>query len=728
MMSNKQKTKTKWTGITIIDKKMEEKNQIVNGRIKNNFFADEISKQQLNKKQLKKKKKKSTSKEPIKCPKCNINLSTDHEKMQNHFKSCMANISKEEGQHIIEAIDEIIFKLDSIDVIKEFRHIVNIFSNPRATHYHNEEMIQCPKCSIKIKATKFEKHLKKCGNQIKNNLGSQKIENIPFVLNLNTRRPVSIERRNQLLNNQKNISCPYCSKNFSKINGVFSHIQAKHSKQMFDFLKQEEVKILLGNLIQCKYCNLFFLDTQIDKHLKKCLKHKEKKKVYEDINYKVPIKPYQSEYDSQLGSEEIKTQPLSKKNTKNTKIRILDKETYWEETSPIKEPTIIDNVLKHQADSFQYKDDEELDPDMIIDEEQYQEEFINNLSKNKINIVKTERVVFQKSIVDKEEKDLKSDIKIFLSKMYKGYCQVCGFTFKKLNGENSFEMFNWNDKRVVKVKKSFISTADSLCLCRNCSANIKWGAFTPVFIDKINNIEDFQHKKPDEVKKLLHNVVDGDIPDIFKDLIDFDDMYALEIELQGEPRNIYFTNEHLLQFIAYLQTEEEFEEEILFKKKKDKKKQISNRIYSSNSWLKREETIPESLARDFVRASAWWLSHPSGAVRAPRHALNVYNNAVHGWTVDFGANKFLVGKAIERCKIEINNYIEKIINGEHINIDVLKETLKGHISGSVAHMNNDEYSGFYPITGSDLKFGSQSIDVNDGVKFLLNKLGINEGF
>ena len=388
-MSNKQKTKTKWTGITIIDKKMEEKNQIVNGRIKNNFFADEISKQQLNKKQLKKKKKKSTSKEPIKCPKCNINLSTDHEKMQNHFKSCMANISKEEGQHIIEAIDEIIFKLDSIDVIKEFRHIVNIFSNPRATHYHNEEMIQCPKCSIKIKATKFEKHLKKCGNQIKNNLGSQKIENIPFVLNLNTRRPVSIERRNQLLNNQKNISCPYCSKNFSKINGVFSHIQAKHSKQMFDFLKQEEVKILLGNLIQCKYCNLFFLDTQIDKHLKKCLKHKEKKKVYEDINYKVPIKPYQSEYDSQLGSEEIKTQPLSKKNTKNTKIRILDKETYWEETSPIKEPTIIDNVLKHQADSFQYKDDEELDPDMIIDEEQYQEEFINNLSKNKINIVKT---------------------------------------------------------------------------------------------------------------------------------------------------------------------------------------------------------------------------------------------------------------------------------------------------------------------------------------------------
>ncbi|WP_161937649.1 hypothetical protein, partial [Sulfurovum riftiae] len=241
----------------------------------------------------------------------------------------------------------------------------------------------------------------------------------------------------------------------------------------------------------------------IDSFLKK-KKEKEENKILEDINYKESIKLSQPKYDSQLDSVEIKTP--CEKFTDSDEIKTLDKEIYWEKISPIKEPAIIQNVLKHQADSFQYRDDEGLDPNMIIDEEQYQEEFINNLSKNKINIVKTERVVFQKSIVDKEEKDLKSDIKIFLSKMYKGYCQVCGFTFKKLNGENSFEMFNWNDKRVVKVKKSFISTADSLCLCRNCSANIKWGEFTPVFIDKINNIEDFQLKKPDEIKKLLHNV------------------------------------------------------------------------------------------------------------------------------------------------------------------------------------------------------------------------------
>ncbi len=421
-----------------------------------------------------------------------------------------------------------------------------------------------------------------------------------------------------------------------------------------------------------------------------------------------------------------KTKIISQESSSNNEIKILDRETYWEENSPIKEPTTIDNVLKHEADTFQYNDVEELDPDMIIDEEQYQEEFINNLSNNKVNIIKTERVVFQKNIVDKEEKDLKSDIKIFLSKMYKGYCQVCGFTFRKLNGENSFEMFNWNDKRVVKVKKSFISTADSLCLCRNCSANIKWGAFNPVFINSIKDIKNFQDMKPDEIKKSLHNLVEQKVPDIFKSLLEFDDMYALEIELRKEARNIYFTNEHLLQFIAYLQTEVEFEKEIILKKEKEKREQISNRVYSGNTWLRREETIPESLARDFVRATAWWLSHPSGPVRAPKHSHNIYNNLQHGWAVDFGANKFLVGKAIERCKNEINSYIEGITNSEHMSINTLKEKLRGHISGAVAHMNNDEYSGFYPISGSDLKFGSQSIDVDDGVKFLISRLGLDE--
>ncbi len=117
-------------------------------------------------------------------------------------------------------------------------------------------------------------------------------------------------------------------------------------------------------------------------------------------------------------------------------------------------------------------------------------------------------------------------------------------------------MFNWNDKRVVKNKKSFISTAESLCLCRNCSANIKWGEFEPVFIYKINQMDNFEKMSLEDVKINLNNIIDESTADIFKEYLDFDDIYALEININKIPKNIYFTNGHLIQFITYLQLEQ----------------------------------------------------------------------------------------------------------------------------------------------------------------------------
>ncbi|HFU76164.1 MAG TPA: hypothetical protein ENK66_07955 [Arcobacter sp.] len=119
-----------------------------------------------------------------------------------------------------------------------------------------------------------------------------------------------------------------------------------------------------------------------------------------------------------------------------------------------------------------------------------------------------------------------------------------------------FERFNWNDKRVVKQKKNFVTIADSLCLCRNCSANIKWGGFEPVFIDKINSIEDFSNKSLDEIKESICSKIEENIVDRFKKDYEWEDIYALEVIVSEEPKNIYFTNGHLIQFIAYLQLEE----------------------------------------------------------------------------------------------------------------------------------------------------------------------------
>jgi len=227
-----------------------------------------------------------------------------------------------------------------------------------------------------------------------------------------------------------------------------------------------------------------------------------------------------------------------------------------------KPATTRENIPKHEADVTQY--DEDLDPDLITDEEQYKKDFkakiIKDLKKysneKQSEIIQKIRYVNKSTIKNKGDK---TQIKYFLHNTYKGYCQICGFTFRKsADQKNSFEVFNWNDKRVVKNKKSFVTTADSLCLCRNCSANIKWGAFEPSFINTINRMENFETKDIDQIKDELNKIIDNNTAEIFKEYLDFDDMYALEISLNKEPKNIYYTNGHLIQFIVYLQLENDF--------------------------------------------------------------------------------------------------------------------------------------------------------------------------
>jgi len=224
-------------------------------------------------------------------------------------------------------------------------------------------------------------------------------------------------------------------------------------------------------------------------------------------------------------------------------------------------PTTIRQVKKHKAETFQYT--EELEIDDITNEEKYQKKFIEKIKEDikeinnekQLEVIK-EIVIVRKKSISNKDKELRNKIKSYLFNEYKGYCQICGFTFRKIaDGKNSFEIFNWNDKRVVKQKKSFVTTADSLCLCRNCSSNIKWGAFEPIFMDKINQIENFINKNLDEMKKIICVTLEDNIVDEFRDNYEWHDIYALEITINGKPKNIYMTNGHFIQFIAYLQLE-----------------------------------------------------------------------------------------------------------------------------------------------------------------------------
>ena len=176
------------------------------------------------------------------------------------------------------------------------------------------------------------------------------------------------------------------------------------------------------------------------------------------------------------------------------------------------------------------------------------------------------------------------------------------------------------------------------------------------------------------------------------------------------------------------EVDEEFINELVEQRERLAKKQkaIIRRLKRKKPWLKRKETIPLEVADAFIRATAWWLTHSSGQpVRAPGHADRIYLHSQHGWAVDFGANTFLVGKAIERCRNALNDCLDEASKGRIPLKSEVLNSLKRHVSGAVANVDGNEYWD-YPITGVDLTFGAQSIDVKDAANFILRESGIEE--
>lgn len=150
-----------------------------------------------------------------------------------------------------------------------------------------------------------------------------------------------------------------------------------------------------------------------------------------------------------------------------------------------------------------------------------------------------------------------------------------------------------------------------------------------------------------------------------------------------------------------------------------------NAVRRRYPWVCRRETVSEEFASEFLRRTCWWLTHSSGrAVRAPGHAYNMYLDQHHGWALEFGANTFLVGKAIERAARLIDDALGAASRSEHVSISRLEEDIRNAIAGAVARYDGNEYEGSYPITGDDLVFGAQSIDLKDAVNFLFATNGI----
>ena len=221
----------------------------------------------------------------------------------------------------------------------------------------------------------------------------------------------------------------------------------------------------------------------------------------------------------------------------------------------------IDKIEKHKKIFTGL--DLEISPDVIFDEQQYKDNFEKILTKlhqdysdKTKNKNKVKKIIFYDYNQKTAQASLKKSAREFLNREYKGFCQICGYTFQRQNLDNFFEMFHWNDKRIVKVKKEFHSTADSLCLCSNCASAIKWGYFNPIFINDLKKVL-FENTEEEIIESLYSNVNPIDIPNCYRGLTDFNQIYPLEIFLLDDKNKkyIYYSHEHLLQFLVFLKLE-----------------------------------------------------------------------------------------------------------------------------------------------------------------------------
>ncbi len=121
-------------------------------------------------------------------------------------------------------------------------------------------------------------------------------------------------------------------------------------------------------------------------------------------------------------------------------------------------------------------------------------------------------------------------------------------------------------------------------------------------------------------------------------------------------------------------------------------------------------------AQRLVMDSAYWYRHPRGPAKAPKHHERVTSGA-HGWEIEFGANAFLVGLAIERgCRAVQSALAVVEVVGQKTGADPLRESLERAVRGSVANFSGDEYPTLWGLTSGHMLFGAQSIHLGEFVQ------------
>lgn len=181
-----------------------------------------------------------------------------------------------------------------------------------------------------------------------------------------------------------------------------------------------------------------------------------------------------------------------------------------------------------------------INPDIVKEPAIYENKALTEIIEKEENIgnEKTRQSTYKVKIGEKEAKE-------FLYKQYKGFCQICGYTFKQSKGTNYFELFNlYKDSETIEK-------GASISCCSRCHSNIKYGDFEALFVNKIKRYKKYEF---DEFIKLFdENAKCELVPPSFK-FIEMD-MFKLNIRKLNAEKTIYYTEEHFIHFFTLLKKE-----------------------------------------------------------------------------------------------------------------------------------------------------------------------------
>ena len=143
--------------------------------------------------------------------------------------------------------------------------------------------------------------------------------------------------------------------------------------------------------------------------------------------------------------------------------------------------------------------------------------------------------------------------------------------------------------------------------------------------------------------------------------------------------------------------------------------------------LQREDNgrAPIGIVELLIRDTTWWLTHPTGhPVRAPGHFERIHERGGRN-EIEFGANSFLVERAILRCAETIRDTAELVeTRGKLFDRAELWEKLVKCLRQSVSNYCGDGYDG-YPIRGGFLEFGSTGICVTEFVDAIWQRMKLD---